>query len=467
MSLFYDELGEESLHTDVMEYTVRVKKGWFRGKTVFSERLFFYERQLKDVSSVVLPLNAGNMIYVMLRRLVAGVEWEKQDLLIASYRNLMYRMSYVKVTMSLSEPDCLVLSGNRDDVLWSLSFLTQAFPNDLLYCQLVSESGNGASFALRNGQYEGKSALSMQSSEHRLPDIWSFGAQIRERDYAAAETSVSGLPYSEKPGVSGQPFGMPDGRQCVYVRMDERFAYAESQGYDISPMVRHQISASLLKDFEDLVRKQSSMDYELYHLRYQAFMNKVHELERKLGGLEITCYDALPIGERGLPYASDKTIARTNELECNSLKYLVEKLSRNKKHLDARIRKDLVREIGFCVIHRLQGYDIEYQSYQLTDTDASVCASLRMNACCELYADFAEIDAMYALTFPASVYRVLCNDPVHAGVNLTEWERQKMKLFGRGYADFLYCQQQAELPNKQKRIYAKAWERLQKCYLNG
>ena len=152
MSLFYDELGEESLHTDVMEYTVRVKKGWFRGKTVFSERLFFYERQLKDVSSVVLPLNAGNMIYVMLRRLVAGVEWEKQDLLIASYRNLMYRMSYVKVTMSLSEPDCLVLSGNRDDVLWSLSFLTQAFPDDLLYCQLVSESGNGASFALRNGQ---------------------------------------------------------------------------------------------------------------------------------------------------------------------------------------------------------------------------------------------------------------------------------------------------------------------------
>lgn len=460
--VYEDELNEKR---DVC-YTIRVKKGWFRGKTVFPDRLFTYERQLKEVPSVILPLNAGNMIYVMMRRLVAGVDWEKQDLLIASYRNLMYRMSYVTVTLLDSDRDCLTISGQKDDVLWSLSFMTQAFPEDPIHCQIQGSDGSkGTAFSVRDGSYEGKTAVTMQSSEHRLPDIWSFGASVRERDLTAASEAVSGLEYSETPGVSGQPFGLPDGRQCTYLRMDERFAYADTYGYEIAPLVRHQISASLLKDFEDLVRKQASMDYELYHIRYQALMNKVHELEKRMGGLEISCYDALPIGERGLPYASDHTLARTNELECNSLKYLIEKVSNHKRVMNARLEKAYVREAGFCVIHRIQGYDLEYQSYQLTDTSQGVCDSLRMAACCMLYADFAQLDAIGVLGFPPSVYRVLCNDPVHNSYQLTEWERQKSKLFGRGYADFLYCQLEGDLDARQRRIYEKAWKRLQDRYL--
>lgn len=451
-------------------YQVRVKKGWFRGKDAFTERLFFYERQLKNLPVVELPLNAGNMIYVMMQRLEAGVDWEKQDLLIASYRNLMYRMSYVKVTISLEEPECLLLSGQKDDILWSLSFLTQAFPDDPMYCQtkpVFDGDAGPVSFSVRNGNYEGKNALQMQTSADALPDIWSFGMDIRTKESvsAAQEQDVPGIPYVPSAVKHGAAFGLPDGRQCVYVRMDDRFAYADQYEYDVPPMIRHQISASLLKDFEDLVGSQTSMDYELYHMRYLAFMNKVHELEKLMGGLEISCYDKLPIGERGLPYASMKTLARTNELECNSLKYLYEKLDRNKNHLNARTQKEILREIGYSVIHRIQGYDMEYQSYQMTGTSESVCNAIRMQMCCELYADFAEIDALGAITFPGSIYRILCNDPVHNAYEMTEWERQKMKLFGRGYGDFLYCQLQANLAEGQRRIYERAWDRLCRLYL--
>lgn len=462
----YDLVSDKSSY-----YKVKVQKGWFRKKDAFTEKLFFYERQLTKVPEVELPLNAGNMIYVMMRRLELGVEWEKQDLLIASYRNLMYRMSYVNVTIYAEDPSCLVLSGQKDDVLWSLSFITQAFPEDPMQCQIEPVGDEDESrripFEIRNGNYEGKSALSLQSGSDALPDIWSFGSEIRGRENASAgQETFRGLPYDRRPVGNGEVFGLPDGRQCTYIRMDDRFGYAEQYEYEIPAMIRHQISASLLKDFEDMVAQQTSMDYELYRMRYMAFMNKVHELERYMGGLEISCYDKLPIGERGLPYASAKTLSRTNELECNSLKYLKEKVDRNKRHLNERTRKELLREIGYCVIHRIQGYDLEYQSYQLTGTDKSVCMEIRMQVCCELYADFAEVDAVGALRFPTSIYRILCNDPMHSAYQMTEWERQKSKLFGRGYADFLYCQLGADLPAGQKRIYEKAWDRLMKLYLD-
>ena len=54
-----------------------------------------------------------------------------------------------------------------------------------------------------------------------------------------------------------------------------------------------------------------------------------------LGGLEISCYDKLPIGERGLPFASDDTIARTNARDENSIQYVLDQIKHHKKGMEA------------------------------------------------------------------------------------------------------------------------------------
>lgn len=455
---FYDD--EPVVDNSVVNYVLKVKKQWFRGKDVFTDRLYVYERALVDRDSVKLTINAGNMIYVMMRRLEIGVDWEKQNALIHSYRDLMYKLSYVNVFLYRNDMTYVYIEGEKSDVMWAVAFITQVFPDEPMNCIMLSEA-DSLQFGVQDGSYAGDSAK-VASVNDVLPNIW-------QTDVASTKTSVSNgieITYdSTYEPVSGEIFAIPDGRIAQYIRMDERFQIAENYGDKVDAITRHNISASLIKDFEDLVNLQTHIDYELYKMRYVAYMNKVHDLEKKIGGFEISCYDILPIGERGLPYASKQTLDRTNKMDCGSLKYILDKVKRNCNHLSDRERKELMQEIGLTILYRIDGYDIEFQTYGITGSNVELCADIRLKYCYDLYADFAEIESYNILSFPKSVYRALCNDPENAAYQMTPFERQRLQLFGRGYYDFVKYQVDNIKNKKLYNIYEKALNRLTRLYL--
>lgn len=451
-------------------YHIKVPKNWFRGKDIFTERLFMYERQLADCMVVPLSLNAGNMIYIMLRQLEAGVDWEKQDALIASYRDLMYKMSYTDVSLYRKDHTYLHLAGQKTDVMWTLSFMSQVFPNEPLDCDVVLSDDaiyynneKPVSFSVQNGQYVGENAIQIASLNDALPDIWGMD-MMSQADMVMNNQNLPVYDFRHQPDI-GERFVLPDGRTADYVRMDERFYYADTMGVNTTATVKHNITASLIKDFEDMVHTQTSLDYDVYHMRYVAFMNKVHELEKLLGGLEVSAYDILPIGERGLPFASNETIARTNEMDQGSLRYLIDYLVQNPE-LSVSAKKDLIRSAGRSVIYRVKGYDTEYQLYQETGSSEELCYAIRQDRCFNLYADFAELDALNILIFPAQVYKYLCNDPEKSVYYMTEWERQRLRTFGRGYADFVNYHVQPGVNPGYSDMYVDALSKLNKRYLH-
>ena len=456
---FYDD--EQVVDSTAVNYVLKVRKQWFRGKDVFTDRLYVYEKALVDRDSVKLQINAGNMIYVMMRRLEIGVDWEKQNSLIHSYRDLMYKLSYVNVVLYRDDMICLHIEGEKSDVMWAVTFITQVFPEEPMDCITLSEADK-LQFGVQDGNYSGATSERAAVVNDVLPNIW-------QADVASDKTSVSKgveIVYdaTHEP-ASGEIFAIPDGRIAQYIRMDERFQIAERYGTQIDAITRHNISASLIKDFEDLVNTQTHVDYNLYKMRYVAYMNKVHDLEKKIGGFEISCYDILPIGERGLPYASKQTLDRTNKMDCGSLKYALDKVKRNSNHLSDKERKELMQEIGLTVLYRIDGYDIEFQTYGITGSNTELCADVRLKYCYELYADFAEIESYNILSFPKSVYRAMCNDPENAVYQMTPFERQRLQLFGRGYYNFVEYQVNNVNNKKLHNIYEKALNRLTKAYL--
>lgn len=460
---FYDD-DEQFTANPIQLYQLRVHRGWFRGKNVFTQRLYDYERQFLQTNIVNMRINAGNMIYVMMRRLGAA-DFEKQDALIASYRDLMYKLSYVNVVWYKDDRSHFYIEGEKSDIMWALAFITQVFPDEPLSCEnmaLLQTGTSSVNFEVQDGAYAGTNMRQAQQQNDVLPNIWEMNL-VKQ---STAESNESGIDYSyEYTPNSGDVFAISDGRIAEYVRMDDRYLLGERYGVNMDAVMRHNISASCIKDFEDMVHTQTSVEYDLYRLRYVAFMNKVHGLEKLIGGFEVSCYDILPIGERGLPYASAETLERTNNMDCGSLKYYLDKIKRNKTHLSTSECKELVKLIGHSVLYRVDGYDIEYQTYMITGSSPDLCANVRMNIICTLYADFAEIESYGLLVFPESVYRALCNDPENAAYQMTPFEKQRLQVFGRGYLDFLNYQLQCVRNRKQREIYEKALKRLQQRYL--
>ena len=447
-------------------YHIRVPRGWFRRKRVFNFQMAHYERLVIDKSVIRIPLNAGNMIYTMLCRLRIG-DWEKQSILVASYRDLVYKMSYVDIIFRKNDMGYFHIQGQKTDVMWALSFMTQVYPDEILYCEDMNsetnEDGEHFQFEIQNGEYVGENAVTMQSGQTALPNIWDMDLYTPE--YEQEYRELFGVYDSRHHPVSGESFVTPDGRFGVYIRMDERFYYAETEKTQINELVRHDISASLIKDFRDLISDQVNVEYEVYQMRYAAFMNKVHMLEDLMGGLEISCYDMLPIGERGLPFASHATITRTNLMDENSLKYLLE-IIRDHKDMSVDKRKSLAKEASKSVISRLEGYDTEYRMYQQSGTLEEACQIVR-NKCCEaLYEDFVALECTKRLTFSKAVYKALCNSPKGSVYQMTEFERQKLRIFGRGYADYLAYKIEHSRP-KRRRRYQYAMDRLEEKYLKA
>lgn len=412
-------------------YKVRVKKSWFRGKDVFTRRLSFYEKQLMTIDSAVLPLNAGNMIYTMMQRLEVGVEWEKQSSLMSSYRNLVYRLSYTTVSILKKDPNYLLFEGQKSDVMWTLCFITQVFFEDPIICLTVPFTSDEEiiTFAMQNGEYVGKNAIVSPQEIGELPDIWA----VPENQLLDQEDAIVYNPKFEP--QSGDIFAIPDGRVAQYVRMDERFYLSRTQGTKLDTVTRHNISASLIKDFEDIIHTQTQTDFETYQLRYVAFMNKVHELEKLTGGFEPTVYDVLPICERGLPLASVDTLTRTNAMDCNSLKYISDSLKTDQ--LGKKELKMIAKNAAMSVLTRQRGYETEYRMYLATGTPEEITSGIFKKNISDLYNDFARLDALKKIGFPPVVYKNLCNVPSSGGPMMTDWERQRIKLFGKGYLDFL------------------------------
>lgn len=58
---FYDD-DEQFTANPIQLYQLRVHRGWFRGKNVFTQRLYDYERQFLQTNIVNMRINAGNMI---------------------------------------------------------------------------------------------------------------------------------------------------------------------------------------------------------------------------------------------------------------------------------------------------------------------------------------------------------------------------------------------------------------------
>ena len=437
-------------------YKVRVKKAWFRGKDVFTERLHYYERQLMQNPVVKIPLNAGNMIYTMMHRLEAGVEWDKQAALMASYRNLVYRLSYTNVTWHQDDPNYIMMEGQKSDVMWTLAFVSQVFFEEPMMCMTVSMSERDpiVAFAIQNGEYVGKNAV-VSAETNALPNIW-----VNEYETISEEAQLFYDPNFEPDG--GQVFAIPDGRVAQYIRMDERFYLANTMGNKVDPITKHNITASLIKDFEDMIHSQTKTGYDVYQLRYIAFMNKVHELELKLGGLEPTAYDVLPIAERGLPLASVDTISRTNSMDCNSLKYIQDSIRR--ENLAPEERKMIGRNTILSVTMRQRGYEEEYKTYIATGTPEQVANDVFVRDISGLYNDFANLDVMKQFKFPPNLYRELCNAPA-GGPMMTDWERQRIRLFGKGYLDFLNHQIQMSQNKTKARVWLEARRILDARYL--
>ena len=128
-------------------------------------------------------------------------------------------------------------------------------------------------------------------------------------------------------------------------------------------------------------------------------------------------------------------------------------------------RKELLKSIGHSVLYRIDGYDIEYQTYMISGSSQKLCANIRVNIVKELYNDFAEIESYGLLTFPESVYRALCNDPENPTFQMTAFEKQRLQVFGRGYLDFLNYKTQTVRNKNKKIIYEEALKRLKKIYL--
>ena len=222
-----------------------------------------------------------------------------------------------------------------------------------LDCEVVlsdDDDSEAMVFSVQNGQYVGDNAIQIASLNDALPDIWGMDVLFQA---GITPGNIDQPVYDQfhQPEI-GERFVLPDGRMADYVRMDERFYYADTSGVNTTVLIKHNITASLIKDFEDMVHTQTSLDYDVYHMRYVAFMNKVHELEKLLGGLEISAYDILPIGERGLPFASNETIARTNERDQGSLRYLIDHLMQC-PNLSVSEKKDLIRAGGRSAIYRI------------------------------------------------------------------------------------------------------------------
>ena len=464
-SVFFED--DELNYKRKILFQVLVQKAWFRKRDAFTDRLSVYERAVAKQPEIKLPLNAGNMIYTMMQKLELGIDWEKQDALIASYRNLMYKMSYADVKLKAMDMAHLSISGQKSDVMWALSFLSQVFPEEAIKCETTTGTSDDEKtlvFSIRNGQYVGEGAMEAQMSNDALPDIWSADVkpQVEIEDNSAyVEYSSSFRP------VTGDIFAIPDGRIATYVSMTDRFRLADEQKKYIDIMNRHNISASLIKDFEDLIRRQTKMkSFDVYQMRYKAFMNKVHALEHTIHGFEASVYDILPIGERGLPYAKNDTIQRTNWMDAGSLVYVIDKVERNREGLSDRERKKTAKDAGTSTILRCKGYDVEYKMYKVTGTPDDLCQAIHDDRCFELYADFAQLDSMRILNFPASVYKALCNDPEEPSIyKMSEFEKQKIRLFGRGYADFLAYQIDHLTNRRQVQMYQVAFDQLSRRYL--
>ena len=438
-------------------YKVRIVKAWFRGKDVFTNRLHYYEKQLLKEDTVYMPLDAGNMIYTMMHRLEIGVEWEKQAALMASYRNLVYRLSYTNVSWSKSDINYVLMEGQKSDVMWAMSFITQVFFEEPMHCVTVpmASDSQAIAFAIQNGEYVGKNAV-VESQENALPDIWVTDAQT-------ADAGMEYDPHFEP--MSGDMFAIPDGRIAQYVRMDERFYLAKTQGANVPSVVRHNISASLIKDFEDLIYSQTKMARDLYELRYSAFMSKVHELEYMLGGLEPTAYDVIPIAERGIPVADVDTVSRTNIMQAGSLEYFYNMLKKEslKRKEKQQIGQLAIRSLAF----RQRGYETEYRMYLATGSSEEAAAAVYRKMISKFYADFAKLDALNVLAFPQSVYRDLCNVPRSGGAILTDWERQRIRLFGKGYLDFLNHQIKMSQNKKKAKVWVDAKHLLDERYMKN
>ena len=444
-----------------------MRKSWFRGKDVFTDRLNHYERLLANQPEVSLDLNAGNMIYIMMQRLEMGVDWDGQAALISSYRDLMYKLSYVSVMWRRKDVNYIHMDGTRGDIMWALSFITQVFPENSLECWTVvsdAEHFDGVKpvrFDIQNGRYSGDDREIANMINGIMPDIWAMDIRVvtDEQGHALPDYDATHAPDS------GDVIILPDHRQAYYVKMNDRYRLADSLGKNVDVMTRHNISASFIKDFNDLLWAQTSMDYDVYRMRYIALMSKVHELENMLKGLEASCYDMLPIGERGLPYAPEATIKRTNEMDSGSLQYVLDKLEANRDNLNDREKKDMMQEAARSVVARVAGYDTEFRTYRLTESNEDVCGNIRGDKCTALYHDFAILDSYGVLRFPPKVYQVLCNDPEHTVYEMTSFEREKLRLFGRGYFNFLEYSINNAQDERHRRIWISAMNNLQQRYL--
>lgn len=451
----------EHIYDRIRPYHVIIPKYWFRQKPVFSRRLSDYERVLRDKPSVGMKLNAGNMIYQMMRRLSSD-DWEKQDALVYAYRNLVYKISYVKVGWFRNDMQYLHVTGRKSDVMWALSFLSQVYPEFPMVCKTIPERKEmlSISFSIQDGQYVGQGALQSINDNDVIPDIWSKDEVGKQYQYQQMGNSSLMYDPNMRP-KEGQLFALPDGRIANYVGSDSRFVLADKKGVNVDVLQRHNISASLMKDFEDIIRRQTLIEYELYYTRYSAFMNKVHLLEDKIGGLDVSVYDVLPIAERGLPQASMPTIQRTNMMDHDSLKYIIDKVKRNVGQLSPKEIKETSKEAAKSVLSRIRGYNVEYYMYLQTQTNPELCQQIHNDKCIELYNDFAKLDSYGQLRFPLLIYKVLCNEPERGALQMTDVERQVMRVFGHGYLDFLsYQLSHNEASQAWKRIYKKAIDRL-------
>lgn len=445
----------------VRPYHVIVSQFWFRQKRAFLLLLSEYEKLLKDRRYIELKLNAGNMIYQMMKQLKPD-EWAKQNALIYAYRNLVYKLSYVTVTWYRQDMNYLHLTGRKADVMWALAFLTQVYPLHSLACRTIPEHKNmiALTFHLQNGQYVGENVSQSILQNDVMPDIWSAQEAERQTVYQSMSTDCM---YQVGEPRDGQMFALPDGRIAKYVPSNQRFFYADKYGVQIDAQLRHDISASLMKDFEDLVRLQTTLPFDTYQRRYQAFMSRAQILEAQVKGLDVSIYDHLPIAERGLPQAQIDTIRRTDAMDKDSLKYIGDKVKRNIGRLSVKEQKDTARQAATSVVSRIRGYNVEYYMYTSAGSSPDVCKQMHSDRCVDLYNDFARLDSYGELVFPVKMYKVLCNEPEHGIGNITDVERMIRSEFGHGYLDFLrYQLSHREASHGWVKIYQKAMAKLEK-----
>lgn len=409
-------------------YRIRVPRSWFRGKDVFAQRLNQYERQLLKYPKVAMPLDAGNMIYTMMRKLTAGSDWSQQSALMSAYRNLVYRLSRVTAFWYQSDVKFISLEGQKSDVMWAITFISQVFFEEPMSCYLSSASTQDSvqGFSVQNGAYVERGKM----TEEDLPDIWDEDSNaVKPAAYAGIRYDPSHVPQP------GEKFATLDGRVSEYVRMDVRFQLGKTKGANMQPLERHNITASLIKDFQDMTSNQKKDGYDVFQMRYQAFMNKVHALEALCGGLEPSAYDMMPIAERGLPVASAETITRTNAMDKNSLRYAYDNLTRQGVTQDDAFK--LAQDAVTAVMMRQNGYECEYKMYTATGTGPELAGAVFRDQMGALYEDFMKLDALNIVLFPAPVYRNLCNVPASGGPVMSEWEQQRIRVFGKGYLDYL------------------------------